>query len=47
LQIKAILGNPQRTAQVVERARQMVVAKYDWSLLARNMRERVFARLFI
>ena len=47
LQIKAILGNPQRTAQVVESARQMVVAKYDWSLIARDMRERVFARLFI
>ncbi len=47
LQIKAILSNPERTAQVIETARAMVVQKYDWSLIARDMREKVFARLFV
>ncbi len=47
LQIKAILGNPEHTKKVVENARQMVEQKYDWSLIARQMREKVFARLFV
>ena len=47
LQIKAILGNPQEAQRVVENARRLVVEKYDWNLIARDMRERVFARLFI
>ncbi len=46
LAIKDILGNPEHTAKVIESARQLAVQKYDWSLIARDMREKVFARLF-
>ncbi len=47
LQIKAILSNPEQSARVVESARKLVVEKYDWSLVARDMREMVFAKLFV
>jgi glycosyltransferase involved in cell wall biosynthesis len=46
LQIKAILGNPAHTAHVIERARHLVEQKYDWSLIAHQMREKIFSRLF-
>ena len=46
LQIKAILGNPEHTKQVIENARRMVEEKYDWNVIARDMREKVFSRLF-
>src|SRR3989344_4848554 len=46
LQIKAILGNPEEARRVVSNAYSLVVKKYDWSLIARDMREKVFARLF-
>ena len=45
-QIKDIVGNPEHAKQVVESARQLVLAKYDWEVIARAMREKVFARLF-
>lgn len=45
-QIKAIVGNPEHTKKVIESARQMVARKYGWNILARQMREKVFARLF-
>jgi teichuronic acid biosynthesis glycosyltransferase TuaC len=45
-QIRAILSNPERTTVVVERAKQLAVARYDWQLIARDMREKVFSRLF-
>lgn len=47
LQIKDILGNPERVKRVTDNARRLVVEKYDWSLVARDMRDNVFARLFI
>lgn len=43
--VKNIMGNPAHTAQVVTTARQLA-QRYDWALLARDMRDRVFARLF-
>ncbi|MES2203250.1 MAG: glycosyltransferase family 4 protein [Patescibacteria group bacterium] len=46
LQIKAILGNPEHTQKVIESARQMIAQKYDWNIIARAMREKVFTRLF-
>ena len=46
LQIKDILGNPEQVKRVVENAHRLVVEKYDWSLVARDMRDKVFARLF-
>ncbi len=47
LQIKAILGNPQHVQTVIESARRLVTEKYDWSLIAGAIREKVFARLFV
>lgn len=46
LQIKAILGNPEHTKKVIENARKLAVEKYNWELIARDMRDKVFARLF-
>ena len=46
LQIKDILGNPEHTQKVIESARNLAVQKYDWQLLAHDMREKVFSRLF-
>lgn len=45
--VKEILGNPEGTKKVIERAQKLVVEKYDWSLIARDMREKVFSRLFV
>ncbi len=43
--VGAILAQPQKVAQVAQTARQMVLEKYDWDMIARQMRERVFARI--
>jgi glycosyltransferase involved in cell wall biosynthesis len=40
-----ILANPEAVQRVVENAREMVIKKYDWDLIARDMREKVFARV--
>jgi len=45
--VEAIVSNPQATERVVENAKQLAARKYDWNLIARNMREKVFARLFV
>ena len=45
LQIKAIISNPEHTRQVIENARKMVIEKYDWSLIARAIRQKVFDKL--
>lgn len=38
-----ILGNPERTAEVVERAHAMTLEKFDWDKIAVAMRSKVFA----
>jgi len=43
--VKEILANPEQTKRVVENAKKMVEANYDWSKLARDMREKVFTKL--
>lgn len=40
-----ILGNPQGTAAVVKTAQELAVTKYDWDLIAKDMRERVFSKV--
>ena len=45
--VKDILGNPDHTQAVTENAYRLVAEKYDWSLIARGMREKVFSRLFL
>lgn len=41
-----IINRPEKVREVVERARRMVREKYDWDIIARDMRERVFVPLF-
>ncbi len=43
--VEEILGNPEATKKVVETAKQMAISKYDWNLIAKDMRERVFAKI--
>jgi len=44
--VKEILASPEQTAKVVANARKMVEEKYDWDAIAKDMRTRVFARLW-
>ena len=41
--IEDIIAHPDKVSQVGETARNMVLKKYDWDIIARQMRERVFA----
>src|SRR3989344_2420771 len=43
--VKDILGNPELVGRVIQNARELVIAKYDWDLIVRHMREKVFARV--
>lgn len=40
-----ILAHPDDVLRVTERAREMVVREYNWDTIARDMREKVFARV--
>ncbi len=42
--VKDILANPEKVKRITDTARRMVEEKYDWDIIARQMRERVFAR---
>jgi len=44
-QVKTILQNPEQTKKVVDTARALAVEKYDWDLIANDMREKVFAQV--
>lgn len=41
--VKEILQNPEQVARVKATAKKMAIEKYDWNLIARDMREKVFA----
>lgn len=41
--IQDIIAHPDKVNQVGETARRMVLEKYDWDIIAKQMRERVFA----
>jgi glycosyltransferase involved in cell wall biosynthesis len=43
--VQDILTRPEKVREVTATARAMVVARYDWNLVAREMHERVFGRL--
>ena len=45
-QIKRFLENKELTEKIKENAKKMAIEKYDWNLIAKNMREKVFAKLF-
>lgn len=44
--VRDILNHPDVTQRVVACARRMVEEKFDWDMIARDMHERVFARLW-
>lgn len=46
MQVKEILGNPEGAKKVIESARKLAVEKYDWDLIAAQMRKKVFNLLF-
>lgn len=43
--VQEYLNNPQLKAQIVANARALAMEKYDWNIIARAMRERIFDRL--
>jgi glycosyltransferase involved in cell wall biosynthesis len=43
--VKDILANPEKVKEVTENAREMVLQEYNWDIVAKNMRERIFARV--
>lgn len=43
--VKEILAHPEQTKKIVANARAMAFEKYDWDLIAKDMKERVFARV--
>lgn len=43
--VEYMLSNPQEVKEVVESARGLAFEKYDWNMIARDMREKVFARV--
>lgn len=44
--VKEIMSDPEKVRAVVKTARVMVSEKYDWDLIARDMKEKVFEKLF-
>jgi glycosyltransferase involved in cell wall biosynthesis len=45
--VKDIMARPAKVAEVVANAKKLAFEKYDWDMIARDMREKVFARLGI
>lgn len=39
-----IMGHPEKVRAIVATARRMVIERFEWSLVARDMREKAFAR---
>ena len=44
--VKEIMSRPEKVRSVVATAKSMVIEKYDWDLIARDMKEKVFDPLF-
>ncbi|HVZ76232.1 MAG TPA: glycosyltransferase [Candidatus Paceibacterota bacterium] len=43
--VKDILSNPGQARKVIEVAKKLAFEKYDWDMIAQDMREKVFARV--
>jgi glycosyltransferase involved in cell wall biosynthesis len=43
--VKEILDNPEAAQRVIGNAKRMVRERYDWDVVAKDMRERVFGRI--
>jgi glycosyltransferase involved in cell wall biosynthesis len=44
--VNEILANPEKAKQISAHARKMVEEKYDWDMIAKQMRTRVFGAMF-
>ncbi len=44
--VKDILANPEHAKKVIATAKKMAIEKYDWDIIAKNMREKVFEKVF-
>jgi len=43
--VKDILANPEKVKKITETARKMVLEEYNWDVVAKEMREKVFGRV--
>lgn len=43
--VKDIIASPEKTAKVVANAKKMVTEKYDWDIIAKDMKTKVFDKL--
>lgn len=44
--VQWLLDHPDETKQITKNARELVFAEYDWDKIARDMRQKVFSKLF-
>ncbi len=44
--VKLFLENPEETAEIIKNAKALAFEKYDWNIIAKDMREKVFTDLF-
>lgn len=45
--VEAILAHTEQTQKVVENAKRMVKEKYDWDLITKDIREKVFGKVLV
>lgn len=45
--VKKITDNPEQTARTVANAKKLVFEKYDWDLIAKDMREKAFDKVLL
>lgn len=43
--VKLYLGDKEKTQEIIKNAKELTFAKYDWNLIAKNMKEKVFDKL--
>jgi glycosyltransferase involved in cell wall biosynthesis len=44
-EVNEILANPQRVREVTDRARKMVEEEYDWDIVAKKIKDNIFAHI--
>ena len=43
--VKRYMDDPVLAARIVKNAKELATQKYDWNIVARDMREKIFERL--
>ena len=43
--VKEIMSNPSQVSRVIQNAQELVKETYDWNLVAKDMKEKVFGKL--